>query len=442
MDSLPGQLIRAFADLQGNEYELRSIRVPTPAVDSDEHEHSAIALYKRFNDGFHVLLASEESALEAAIPELSSGNVSLAALGRSMDTPVIDSRRPVPLMTVEIPKPWGQEIWYTGIETRGISSVKTLTTSCPLNWWLAAIPESLSGVLQHEAPILLKILAPHHEPVLGDLYFELHEIKREVYVISAIDETAWPGGTGAIRIGFSPQRRAEYQSDEDFKLAYAAAVASYRQVRCQVDDWLLENGLMAADPCKLESVKESLEQVPADLQMAEKQRRLAMEEFTQLHSIGVGDVVVIPRNVPHSLQHGVRAVEFQTPVYERKIVSFAQRVLTQAHWDTDAAMQVTDMRDYLPIQFDAEPCGQGSRQKIVDFDDFSVWRYTVPAQSKVLIDDVHSRYLLLMTLIGVVSFAKCLLQGEQAALLPAALLPGHVCNVSDENAIVLIAMPS
>ena len=44
--------------------------------------------------------------------------------------------------------------------------------------------------------ILLKVLDPHPEPVRGDLYFEVHEHKREVYVVTAVDRNAWPGRPG------------------------------------------------------------------------------------------------------------------------------------------------------------------------------------------------------------------------------------------------------
>lgn len=442
MDSLPGQLIRTLETASGIEYELRSICLRLPGFSSAQTDPVVFGIYQCCGDHLTVLLAGDESVLAAAEAMLLARTISLQELGQALNLPVIDSRRPVPLMTVEIPKPWGQEVWYTGIEARGVSAVQTLTTYCPLNWWLAAIPEKVSGLGEKEAPILLKILAPHKEPVLGDLYFELHEIKREVYVISSISESAWPDGVGAIRIGFDAEVRAEFSSDEAFKQAYAAAVAAYRQVRVQIDDWLSANDLLASDPCDLASVKTSLQGVPADLRLCEEQRREAMESFTQLHPICVGDVVVIPRNLPHSLQHGVRAVEFQTPVYERKIVSFAQRVLTQSHWDTEEALQVTDMRDYLPVRFDSEPCGQGSRQKIVDFDDFSVWRYTLPARSRAPVGDSQPRYLLLMSLIGSISIAESELQSEQAVLLPGALIPAELQNCDTSVAIVLVAAPS
>ena len=63
-----------------------------------------------------------------------------------------------------------------------------------------------------------------------------------------------------------------------------------------------------------------------------------MESFTRLLDLRVGDVVRVEPYYPHSLQHGVRVVELQTPTYERFIISFAQQVVTQDHWDSEHAI--------------------------------------------------------------------------------------------------------
>jgi hypothetical protein len=62
---------------------------------------------------------------------------------------------------------------------------------------LADHPESL---------ILLKTLNPVSEDVIGDLYYEMHEKKWEVYVVTEIDQTAWPSGTGIIKAGLHPDK--------------------------------------------------------------------------------------------------------------------------------------------------------------------------------------------------------------------------------------------
>jgi mannose-6-phosphate isomerase class I len=107
----------------------------------------------------------------------------------------------------------------------------------------------------------------------------------------------------------------------------------------------------------------------------EGELRHVMNGFVEHHPLMVGDVVTIPKFVPHALQHGVRVIEFQTPVYERKILSFTQKVLTQTHWDTEDALGIVDM-DFAPLQppeclIDAP---QLLVERIVNFEDFEVRR--------------------------------------------------------------------
>src|SRR5690606_10110912 len=90
------------------------------------------------------------------------------------------------------------------------------------------------GVDAHE-PALLKILDPLPEEVFGDLYFELHQEKREVYVVTHVDAGAWPDGCGAIRFGFNQAERQKAPSDEDFRQQFLRAVADYEQVRRIID---------------------------------------------------------------------------------------------------------------------------------------------------------------------------------------------------------------
>jgi hypothetical protein len=72
-----------------------------------------------------------------------------------------------------IAKPWGQEIWFTGVEGRGVCSFTGAGANIPIPWLQAAVPEAAAGPAG-EPLVLLKILAPSAQPVLGDLYFELH----------------------------------------------------------------------------------------------------------------------------------------------------------------------------------------------------------------------------------------------------------------------------
>jgi hypothetical protein len=324
---------------------------------------------------------------------------------------------PVLLTPVHIDKPWGQEIWHTGIEARGESGVQTSAGVLPLSQYLALAPHRLT----RQAPlVLLKILDPRPEPVRGDLYFETHDEKQEVYVVTHVDPRAWPDGAGAIRFGMNQELRRQYADDDAFRRDYLTAVKAYEAVRRAID---------AGD-----AVDEARE---AEL-------RGAMNAFTSLRELRVGDVVVVPTWLPHSLQHGVRVIEFQTPTYERYIISFAQRVLTQNHWDSEVA--VPRMHLDLPALPQFQEVAQGV-ENIVTFDDFRVWRVTIPGGKEVSLP-THPSYLLCMGVCNTVSLGGLDLAAEQAALVPAAALTEHrhqhcarLRNPGTDPAIVLVAAP-
>ena len=88
--------------------------------------------------------------------------------------------KPLALDPVTVEKPWGEEIWFSGIEERGVSS----SNGIPITFLVEIFGEFLGC---SKPPILLKVLAPNPEPNLGDLYFELHEKKTEVYVVTNIN---------------------------------------------------------------------------------------------------------------------------------------------------------------------------------------------------------------------------------------------------------------
>ena len=266
---------------------------------------------------------------------------------------------PLPLTVTAIAKPWGRELWYTGVEERGVCCFGDDSASVPIPWLQAVLPGDAAGA-PGQPLVLLKVLDPSPEEVIGDLYFELHEEKREVYVVTHVDRRAWPDGVGYIRFGFCPEKIAEAGSEAAFRRLYRDRVADYETVRRRID--------ALPDP----------DSAPAALLHEEACLRAAMEEYTCRRPLRVGDVVVVPLRMPHSLQHGVRTIEFQTPVYERKILSFAQRVLTQDHWDTEAAVAVMRLQPPDPTPFERLPAGAGVRcERIVDFEDFEVRRITI-----------------------------------------------------------------
>ncbi len=349
----------------------------------------------------------------------------------------------MPLQPISIPKPWGQEIWYTGIEKRGVAKIGVADRSVPLPWLLAVAPQRLTrGELQ---PILLKILDPLPEPVFGDLYFELHREKQEVYVVTAIDRDAWPDGVGAIRFGFDAQRRAEFGDDTKFLEAYLDAVREYRSARVQIDARIDElrtlDGIGLHDPVSAAVLARWLDEVDPVLRQSETALRLQMESFTALRSLRVGDVVKVPCLLPHSLQHGVRTVEFQTPVYERLILSFAQKVLTQSQWDTDEALGVLQLDPEPQSPFPVLEQGDGWRtERIVGFDDFEVQRIIVKGGKQMPLNHKH-RYALGMAVGDGLTLGRAKLHADDALFLAANFQSQILNNESDEDAYFLLALP-
>jgi hypothetical protein len=272
--------------------------------------------------------------------------------------------------------------------------------------------------------ILLKILDPVAEPVVGDLYFELHEEKREVYVVTHVDERAWPGGTGYIRFGFAPDRRALYSNEASFRSAYLDAVRSYEKVRRELD--ALEDEPLSDQ---------------AGLVVEERALREQMDSFTHMKPLRVGDVVKVPLLTPHALQHGVRTIEFQTPVYERKILSFAQRVLTQDHWDTAEAVIQMKLEHPGPDQFEVLQQEEGVLvERIVDFSDFEVRR--VRLQCGQSLGDLEiEQYALVMVVEGKLRVAGAVYGPEQALLLPRAWRDDLAAVEPATTLVFLLALP-
>ena len=350
----------------------------------------------------------------------------------------VELKKGIHLEPVQIPKPWGQEIWYTGIEQRGVSRVRSESGVTPLDWVLAAAPGFVMA--EDATPILLKVLDPLPAEVFGDLYFEMHERKQEVYIVTHVDERAWPDGKGGIRLGFNQDLRKRFSSDENFRQAYLKAVQDYRQVRRQVDDLLdierQQAGIGLRDPVMPATLQRWLQQLPADLLQAEQGLRAQMEGFIAIQPLAVGDVVQVPCYTPHSLQHGVRTVEFQTPVYERKILSFAQKVLTQDHWDTESAVPhlLLDEPQLAPLP-ELEQNAKVRREQVVAFSDFTVERLTLAPRTRW--QAPAAAYQLLMLVAGCADFNEQPLLSEQARLLPLATALELASG--DEAAIILLA---
>lgn len=378
------------------------------------------------------------------LQKIAAKNTRLDVIAEQAGIALLDFSTPWRLQPVHIAKPWGQEIWYTGIEARGVSRIVSDTGATPLPWAISLAQQQVLG--NHLQPNLLKILDPLPDAIFGDLYFELHEQKREVYIVTHVDELAWPSGMGAIRFGFSADKRAQFSSDADFLAAYRSAVREYYAVRRDIDAQLdacrERDGIAFDAPAAALQTQQWLSDVPLALRQHEQHLREAMERFTAMRDLRVGDVLAVPLRTPHALQHGVRTVEFQTPVYERKILSFAQKVLTQEGWDTDEALQVAQLQtpedDVFPVLRDSDGV---KIEQIVQFDDFTVQRIYL-ASGASLSCETHAQYCLVMAVTGCVHCGNKDLAAEQAVLVPASAGCVTLRNDGDGDVVILVARPN
>lgn len=328
------------------------------------------------------------------------------------------------LEPVEIPKPWGKEIWFTGIENRGISRISIRPVPAKekgkpradgtSNLLISFMQLFGNQFLTPSTPVLLKILSPRPDPRTGNLYYELHEKKQEVYVVSNIGSSN--GAPGKMKYGISEKKKRQFSSEEKFKEAFLEALVRYEKIRAEVDEKLgliLEERNLdfqqAHDQGVYNTLKQSLEKSLLEL---EEQAKEEVESFVGWMDLGVGDVIAVETHVPHSLQHGVEVIEFQTPVYERSILSFDQKVLTQNHWDCEKA--VNAMKLVAPKK---QPLSKSNRFEgggltcllVASFDDFEVFKiefkgvhtlepieghaiyYQLQGSSKVSFDTKHNQ---------------------------------------------------
>ena len=414
----------------------------------DESTERLSVVYKVSGDSLRFVVSEKEIHFPKTLSSLSLADAFDALCKKNMLT-AFDLYKPMMLGKVKIEKPWGSEIWFTGIESRGICSVLgnsgIVAGEAKLPMLLAAAPKRL-GFDTNRHPVLLKILDPFPEEVLGDLYFELHEEKSEVYIVTNIDNKAWLDGKGAIRMGFNQELRAKFDGDQAFRQGYLEAVKSYYLIRSKIDEIndankaILGLDISASIP---EDLRKKLAlNLPQDLVLAEKQTREQMHDFTCLNELIVGDVIKVPTYTPHALQHGVRTVEFQTPVYERMILSFGQKVLSQSHWDTEEAvvkMKLDVEGAFNDLEVESDVDGVLS-ELVVEFEDFRVLRISSqPGKSYSLVP--RYSYQLLMVVQGELELSTTLLQSEQACMIPASYPGGELLNNNNEVMIFLLAQP-
>jgi len=173
----------------------------------------------------------------------------------------------------------------------------------------------------------------------------------------------------------------------------------------------------------------------------ERTRRDAMNSFTQMRPLSEGDIVQLPCRFPHALQHGVRVIELQTPTYERRILSFAQKVLTQDHWDTEEAVE--EMRLDIPrpdeprVLVNETDC---TIERIVELDEFSARRVRLaPAARLTLSRDLP--YALCIGISGEITLGNASIVGESACLVPKSATRRTLINTGVQDAVCLLCGP-
>lgn len=302
-----------------------------------------------------------------------------------MRAAVISSAEPLRLQTLYVDKPWGREGWYTGMEKRGVCKVGSNHAATELPYALGMFPLALLGAQEPDL-ILLKTLEPRPEPVLGDLYLEVHDEKWETYLVLDVNREAWPDGVGQLRAGLEERVLKRYRkkhgakAEDELMRDLHGKITAYEKVRREIDALLDEKlkagGLPLDQPAPEELLEAVTAALPARLIKSEARLRSEVEAFIGSFPMRKGDVACLPPGVLHSLQHGVKVVEFQTPTYERLIAMFAQKVVTQSHWDTKKALRRMHKEPYDPPSTTALLSDQeGVRMdRVVDFPQFHVLR--------------------------------------------------------------------
>jgi len=359
-----------------------------------------------------------ETACEHSVQYLTAGG-SLEALLDGVRVPL---DQPMRLEEVTVDKPWGTEIWFSGIEARGESSVAVGNGSLPLFTYLSLAPERLCG---RRLPVLLKILKSRPEPLLGELYFEIHQSKQEVYVVADVDRAAHPDGLGRVRFGINQSLRNQYGDDAEFRRAFLDAVNDYEQL-AEREHNKPPNGPADA--------------LPADTEL--HRARQHVRSFTASRRLIRGDSLTVPAGVPHALQPGLTVLEFQTPSYERQIIFASQPVLTQASWDSASA--IAGMSLDAP---EGPKSADDPEELIARFPEFSVWRWRLEeGQARKIARTIagHACYAICMVFEGEVTLAdsrgELRLADNQAAFIPASAEAVSFSTAS--SATLLIAAPN
>ena len=355
----------------------------------------------------------------------------LESVAKNRHAVIVNPEQSLRLEVLNIPKPWGHEGWYTGVEKRGVVKVTDEYGKTELPYALNIFKKQV--LADHpESLILLKTLNPVSEDVIGDLYYEMHEKKWEVYVVTEIDQTAWPSGTGIIKAGLHPEKIKDYQEIHGSKWVeillknFRETIGEYEKIRRQIDD--------------------STEDIPNELHEQELKLRQKASNFVGDCQVKVGDIISFPVFQMHSLRHGIKVIEFQTPHYERLILMFAQKVLTQNHWDTDDALNKMLPVVYEPPELECLHKSSGLLiERFVDFPQFTADRICLEPET-IWEDQLDGKYHLLITISGQASIipksgSPVKLNREEALFLPVGVGSYRLESTGEIPLICLKAIP-
>jgi hypothetical protein len=251
-------------------------------------------------------------------------------------------------------------------------------------------------------------------------------------VVTEIDQTAWPSGTGIIKAGLHPEKIKDYQEIHGSKWVeillknFRETIGEYEKIRRQIDD--------------------STEDIPNELHEQELKLRQKASNFVGDCQVKVGDIISFPVFQMHSLRHGIKVIEFQTPHYERLILMFAQKVLTQNHWDTDDALNKILPVVYEPPELECLHKSSGLLiERFVDFPQFTADRICLEPET-IWEDQLDGKYHLLITISGQASIipksgSPVKLNREEALFLPVGVGSYRMESTGEIPLICLKAIP-
>ncbi len=354
---------------------------------------SGEAFWESSNEAFRLLVTTKEQRVEVwlwksmDLPTPRQLRSVLPTTGKEVPQALqhwsFDERAALPLQTVSVAKPWGEEVWHSGVESRGVCSIgfpPEQGGSMPLP--LFELASGMASTEPNSCLPLVKELVPLDVPFYGELYTELHEVKSEVYVVSGLGIKSCPTGHGAVKLGLSGREGLTFAQR---KKEIRENLLEFEKIRREVDQNLEQTGFdfSRVGPDRVSALVEAKASLSPELVTQEVQLYKQVSQFYTFHELSLGDVVRVPTHTPHALQPGVRVVEFQTPHYERKILSSNQKVLTQERWDVEEAVELLDVSAQDPQNWvDRKPASLSfARIRAVDFKDLQVDSLQWPKES-------------------------------------------------------------